>query len=248
MQLYLLDLVKRLSNFSERLDNKTLFVDKIWVLVDEKGNHQTFIFERDGNLIMSINGVVTDGSWRYITEAKSILIKRGVDDKILLNHAFLDTAVMILKYDGTSNDNLFILADKNVVTDLNIEKYLKSRLIGLFKLKVFTLSNGQKLEVYTDDYGNVTTGSEVLIDCCNSINSVVETPNMKFYIKDSKILKKRFLIKRTLTNSTEIIIEQYYLSHHTPGDLVFIDGNPAPSGKYKLGFLNYLRIVDGSIV
>jgi hypothetical protein len=38
MKLYLNNLVKRLSKFSEKLDNQTLFTDKKWVLIDELGN------------------------------------------------------------------------------------------------------------------------------------------------------------------------------------------------------------------
>lgn len=129
MKQHIKSLIDRLSRYSEKLDNIALFADKKWVLIDENGNQQTYIFKRDGKLIMSLSGKVKMGTWEYLAEAKSILIDR-VQDQILLNHAFLDNAVMILKFDGTSNDDLFILVNQNIIPDLEVLSYLNSQLIA----------------------------------------------------------------------------------------------------------------------
>ena len=83
MKTYLQEIVNRLSQFSEKLDNATLFIDKPWVLIDTESNYHKYIFKRNGQLIMSLNGQVQLGKWEYLTVAKSILIDR-IKDKVLL--------------------------------------------------------------------------------------------------------------------------------------------------------------------
>ena len=108
MNLYIKNLVNRLSQFSQEIDNIELFVDKKWVLIDDDGNHHSYIFERNGDLVMSLNGQVEMGNWRYYHAASSIKIDR-ITDQILLNQAFFDNAVMILKYDGCCQKKMDML-------------------------------------------------------------------------------------------------------------------------------------------
>ncbi len=89
MKIYLQELVNRLSQFSEKLDNTTLFIDKPWVLIDTNSDYHKYIFKRNGELIMSLNGQAKVGRWEYLASAKSILIDR-IKDKILLNQSFFD--------------------------------------------------------------------------------------------------------------------------------------------------------------
>ena len=89
MKIYLQDLVNSLSQFSGKLDNTTLFIDKPWVLVDSNSDYHKYIFKRDGELVMSLNGQVQSGKWEYLQAGKSILIDR-IKDKILLNQSFFD--------------------------------------------------------------------------------------------------------------------------------------------------------------
>lgn len=82
-------------------------------------------------------------------DAQSLLIDRGAD-KILLKHAFLDRAVMVLRADNNF-DNPWMLIDENEIPDLDVEKYLKSILINHQKLKPITCSG--KVYYYSDPYG-----------------------------------------------------------------------------------------------
>lgn len=72
---------------------------------------------------MSLNGSVNIGKWEYLPTAKSLLIDR-IADKILLNQYFFDPAVMVLKKDGSNNDNL-ILANEILLPNLDVVEYLK---------------------------------------------------------------------------------------------------------------------------
>ena len=123
MNKYLTNLIQRLKEFSANLDKIEFFVDVPWVIVDENLNQQKYIFKRNGDLIMSLNGQVNIGKWELLSAARSILIDR-IQDKILLNQNFIDPAVMILKKDGFNDENL-ILANQILIPDLNVTEYLK---------------------------------------------------------------------------------------------------------------------------
>jgi len=122
MKLYLDNLIPRLKEFSLNLDKQEVFLEKQWVIIDSESNKQTYIFRRNGELIMSINGQVTIGKWEYINEARSLLVDR-IQDKILLNQIFISHAIMILRKDGFKEDH-FILANENLIPNLNIIEYL----------------------------------------------------------------------------------------------------------------------------
>ena len=157
MKQYLQNLLPRLQEFSKSLDKKELFVDKPWVLIDEEGNYHKYIFERNGNLIMSFQGQVTQGSWRYIAASNALLVKRRVDE-ILLKNAFVDNGIMLLKMDDYSNSGPMIFANETVIPDLDIQKYLTNILIQKLHLKTFLYLN--KPYYYSDPDGlgiNTTT-------------------------------------------------------------------------------------------
>ena len=88
MKNYLSNILPRIKQFSQDLDKKEGFVDVPWVIIDELQNQQKYIFKRNGELLMSLNGQVTVGKWEYLSAARSLLIDRNVD-KILLNQNFI---------------------------------------------------------------------------------------------------------------------------------------------------------------
>jgi hypothetical protein len=71
---YIKNLLTRLQQYSSSLDQKEVFIDQPWILINDSGERHNYIFERNGNLIFSINGKVTNGSWRYIVASKALLI------------------------------------------------------------------------------------------------------------------------------------------------------------------------------
>jgi len=247
MKLYIKNLVNRLSQFSEKLDNIELFVDKKWVLIDEAGNQQTFIFERDGDLVMSLNGQVKMGKWKYYPAAGSIRIERGIDDNILLNQAFFDNAVMILKYDGSPDRDLFALADANLIPDLDIKKHLQS-VINL-KLNIVTgiLDDGRTLEVYMENSDRPQQGMKVTVDGEIPKDGQYKSTNTDiiYELKQGEIVKMKFLNNYN-SNGAKLVVEQHYYNRIEIGDFVYLDKKLAPSGKYKINFLK-LKVVDGIV-
>ena len=239
MKEHIKSLINRLSNFSQKLDNKALFIDKKWVLIDNEENRHSHIFKRDGKLIMSINGKVQLGTWEYIPEAESILILRE-SDSLLLNHVFFDKALMLLKYDGVSNNDYFILADQNQIPDLDIVNYLKLLDHKNRGEDVIPLLNGGFL---------VMDNSEIIaIDDIISNNGFYfdEKLNQAFEYKDGKI--KKYYLKKYKSKNTVFLIAQKIKGDYHIGDFVFSDDLvPLNDGKYKMGLFKFIEVVDGNI-
>ena len=260
--LFLNNILPRIKQFSATLDQKELFVDKPWAVIDEELNQQKYIFRRSGELIMSLNGQVSMGNWEYLPEAKCILLDR-VSDKILLNHNFLDPAVMILKKDGPKNENL-ILANEVLIPDLDVLHYLQTvidkkvqeieqakqiereKFRKANNIEIITTPNGRSLELAR--YRNLTLIGSKIYDNGQLVNDgIIEIKADEFYkVKSGEI------ISRVVKNSYQIydgtlVIESDRIGF-SKGDLVFYNGYSAHDGKYKLGFLEHITIKDGKIV
>jgi len=249
MNLYLNNIISRLMQFSRSLDEKEIFIEVPWVIIDENLNQQKYIFKRNGDLIMSFNGTVNIGKWEYLSAAKSLLIDR-IQDKILMNQNFIDQAVMILKKDGLKDEKL-IMANEILIPDLNVESYLKNLFYQKNKIVIKQLKNGKCLELYRWD--GWMTGFEVCIPATIEGEKVSDgffesaELNLKFLIKDSCLIKvvEDILYK---TDRGEIIIQQGLNYTFFSGDYVLQGNKPAPDGKYRLGFMNHIRVKNGRII
>ncbi|MDB9754711.1 hypothetical protein OAB20_00295 [Winogradskyella sp.] len=246
MQLYIKNLVKRLSQFSQRLDSIELFVDKKWVLIDEEGNQQSYIFERNGDLVMSKNGIVKMGKWKLYPEAQSIKIDR-IEDQILLNQAFFDKALMILKYDGYKDKELFTLVDINLIPDLNIKYYLQSIINVKCNVTTVVLNNYSKLYIYKGKRFEIFPGMDVTIDSEYPENGEYLSIDYhwKYIVKNGRLVSSFYLTRYLLKNDLKLVIQQKEPGINSKGDLVFVNGKPAEKGKYKLGVLSYIHVENG---
>src|ERR1700740_1073147 len=96
------NLLPRLVQFSNRLDQTSIFIDKPWIMIDEKNNYHNYTFHKDGRLMMRLNGIVKYGAWEYLSGSNSLVINR-VTDIILLNQVFIQDGLMLLKKDGLTD-------------------------------------------------------------------------------------------------------------------------------------------------
>jgi len=145
MQAYISNLLPRLSTFSETLDKKESFIEKPWVLIDEEGNKTQYIFNRDGRLLISVNGIGFEGTWEYIKGANTLWLK--IEEKrYMLKQGFIDPAVMILKLDGPSKD-LWTFANENILEDITIDKYIQQLVYQRESITTVDLKDGNVLEV-----------------------------------------------------------------------------------------------------
>lgn len=110
MKTYLFDTINRYKRFSEKLDAQTIFT-KAWRVFCDTGEKSLYIFQADGSLIISVNGIVHMGSWQYIAANQSVMIKNS-EQIYLFQPAFYDENILTLRLDDTNNC-VFLIDDSN---------------------------------------------------------------------------------------------------------------------------------------
>lgn len=250
MKIYLQNTIKGLRNISKSLDKKSILIDKPWALVDSDLEIQKLIFKKNKELIMSKDGQVNIGKWDYFPEAKSLLIDRG-KDKILCNEGFIDEAVLVLKRDGTKND-FFVLANENIIPDLDAYAYLRELRYHNLNITTRKLTNGKILEIIkvTEQYNRSQIGDRVTINADDVSDGIYKTekPTAKYTIKNSTIASIVHEVTYKTRNSVEIMVEQKNQYYYSKGERVWINGMPAPDGKYRVNGGVNIIVEEGIIV
>jgi hypothetical protein len=241
-------MVSQLRSHSASLTKENIFVDKPWTIIDEDNEMQRLVFKRNKSLIMSKSGEVNYGSWDYLPEMRSIVINR-IKNSILCNEAYIDEGVMILQLDGTSNQ-FFILANANVIPDLDINKYLSKKSNEILNIESRKLVDGKLLEIHQGRSLHSIIGSSVSIEMEEVADGVYEIAGEnKFYeITGSRIIQITTAI--IYQNPEEIAITIYQRSNYeiTIGDLVFINNMIAEDQTINLSKLERIIINDGKVL
>lgn len=154
MKTYFSDLIPRLYRFSQKLDNSILLTNKHWVVIDEfSENKNVYIFRKNNELLISINGKVEKAKWEYIGN-NSVLIDLK-DESYLFKHGFVDENILALKVD--SKDQYAFLVNESKfeegldsikkITDSLSNKYIETNAKEKRHLK--NSSNIQPNKAYT---------------------------------------------------------------------------------------------------
>lgn len=246
MKKYFSNVLNRLQNFSLSLDKTSILVDKPWALLDDKNKVQKLIFKKNNELILSKNGEVQDGTWEYFPEAKSLLINRN-GNKILCQELFIDHNIMILKLDGTTNQ-YFILANQNIIPDLDTERYLIEAWWKKFNITQVQLLNGKVIEIhrepetYNPKAGNIVTFEAQEIE---DGNYLLANSHLCYEIKGGKIQTILSEYIYTKTDGQDIYIHQHNNNGIGIGDYVFINEKVIADG--IVDFLIDDALYDNSI-
>ena len=107
MKTYLFDTINRYKRFSNDLDVKTTLCNKSWWLFNDSGVKSLYIFQESGNLIVTTNGVVIEGTWQYVDANKSIILNSN-NSSLMFHPVFLDDIILTLMLDGTDKYAFFI--------------------------------------------------------------------------------------------------------------------------------------------
>lgn len=249
MKLYLKSIVKQLRNYSATLDKTSILIDKPWALIDEEFEMQKLIFKKDKELILSKNGQVQIGKWDYFPEAKSLLIDRN-SDKILCNEAFIDKGVMVLRLDGTDS-RFFILANENVVPDLDTNRYLKELRYQKLKIAETKLIDGKILEVQREEeWQQPQIGNPVTVEAepIDDGKYQLAKQSQYFEVKKGRIFKILTETKYTNPSGQEIIIQQQDNWKIKHGDYVFMYGNQVDNAIIDFTKSKNLVVRDGIVI
>jgi hypothetical protein len=252
MLLYIKNLLPRLRQYSQTLDKIELLVEHPWVLIDDEGNQQKYIFRRGGDLLMSINGKGIKGKWEYLTVAKSLWIDRG-QDNIMLNHGFVNPAVMILQMDG-NKEMPFVLANENLIPDMDVVKYLEKLVHQRPQLpaeggsnNTFLLKDGRFITIHTTNWAerintSVTIDGEPIPDGTYEL-----ADNSEWYTIEKSKIRDIIVLSEYSTNKGTIYIRGSMYLPPIIGNNVFQGGGRAPDGKYRIGFGDHIHVKNGRI-
>lgn len=131
MKEFIINILPKLKSLSKRLDNQTILKKQHWVMLDESGvTNTTYIFRDNDELLISINGDVTIGTWEYLSSNK-LLIKFS-NKMYLYNNEYFDDQLLALRKDGAELYSLFVnegllLGDGDVFK--KIEGYFDNKLL-----------------------------------------------------------------------------------------------------------------------
>lgn len=245
-----ISIVNQLKNHSASLEKSNILINKAWTIVDEDNEIQRLIFKKDKSLILSKNGQAVIGNWDYFPVARSILIDRGNSDKILCSEAYIDNGVLILRLDGTEN-KFFVLANEDVIPDLDINNYLKNVREQKFNFTFRELVDGKILEI-ENGFGyltNSSVGQKVTINASKVEDGKYSTKDNQFIfeIADSILISLTTIKTYNNPENVQILIYQKDPWNILKGDVVVIGSQNANSQTINFSEWERLVICDGKV-
>jgi hypothetical protein len=128
MRTYLLSLIPKLQQFSQKLDNTTLLTSQHWVVIDDEGGQKMgYIFRPNGDLLITQGGKVHKAKWEYLGN-QSLLVDRG-GESYLFKHGFFNEKLLALKVDGTDEYALMVTEseyERGFKTSKDVQRLLTS--------------------------------------------------------------------------------------------------------------------------
>lgn len=112
MNTFFSSLLDRWFAFKKKLDIQRKLCGTSWEAYCNDETKQTFIFNRDGSILVSLNGKVSTLSWKYLSANSSILITYE-DKTLMFRPVFYDDVIFVLQQDGVEKF-LFMLNENKV--------------------------------------------------------------------------------------------------------------------------------------
>jgi hypothetical protein len=142
MKTFIADIIPKIRQYSQKLDNLTLLTNQHWVVVDElKDSKYVYIFRSNNELLISQNGKVEKGKWEYLGNNSLLIDKK--DESYLFRHGFFDDTVLALKIDG-KDEYAFLVNEGEFGQEVNsletVFNFLENRYLNAIKLGTLQLS------------------------------------------------------------------------------------------------------------
>ncbi|MEZ4888661.1 MAG: hypothetical protein R3E32_28305 [Chitinophagales bacterium] len=117
MKTFIAEIIPKIQEYSEKLDNLTMLANQHWVVFDDIDSEKNvYIFRSNNQLLISKNGKVEKGKWENIGN-NSILIDLK-NESYLFKHGFFDRNILALKLDG-KNEYAFLINENKHSGELN---------------------------------------------------------------------------------------------------------------------------------
>ena len=114
MKAYILDSINRFKRFSESLDVATTLSNKTWTVFNDSGERELYIFQTDGTVIITKDGVGIKGQWQWLPANQSLIISQD-ESVIMLHPQYIDNNILALQLDG-KNETVFLIDEVNHLT------------------------------------------------------------------------------------------------------------------------------------
>lgn len=217
MRTFIADIIPSLQKYSQKLDNLTLLTNQHWVVVDEIANSKTVYIFRSNNELLISKNGRVEVAKWEYVDNTTLLL-RLPDERLLFRHGFFDQNVLALKLDGREEYAL-------MVNETRYDKELNSSENVLEFLQRQYIAPQLTRQIKEDSNFNITINTE---------NDYPKRDPSK-------------MIEKYTTDQGEIEVEHLQYSYISRGDKVYLNGKPATTGAYKIGFMWYLHIKNGVV-
>ena len=101
MKTYLADIIPKIQEFNQKLNDLSKLTNQHWILLDDITEIKSvYIFRTNNRLLVSCNGLVEKGQWEYL--GNNSLLMETSKGSFLFKQKFGNQNVMALKLDSTN--------------------------------------------------------------------------------------------------------------------------------------------------
>lgn len=214
MKSYLFDhIIRKVKKYSENLEVKNILCEKPWIVFNDTGEKEVFIFRNDGTVLVTKNGEGVKTTWEWIPTNKSLLINKVENENsiVILKPEFVNNTVLALQLDGTEKYT-FLIDENNKEKFLpktltELKQYfiaLESLAIEAEKQKLIDKANKEAEEKLADERRKAQEIEDEKIDKENRrLKKIYE--KKAYEIVKYQSLKKQYLLTLTILGIISII-------------------------------------------
>lgn len=200
MEAYHFEPINRFKRFSKQLDVVTVLCSKSWIAFDDTGERELYIFQSNGTVLITTNGVGSKAKWQWIPVNNSLLIDDN-DDITMLHAEYIDNVVLALSLDGTDRCAFFIEENNS----MQFAPKTLGQLVGYFLDKERKLIEQQISTLDSKEFEQKMRSEEERIKECEELwrkrdqdRHMRRAAGIKSDIKDSMDTKVKFAMATVL--------------------------------------------------
>lgn len=218
MKTFFSDIIPKLQRYSHKLDNLTLLTNQHWVVIDEMLNSKNVYIFRANNELLISQNGKVEKARWEYLGNNSLLIDRK-NESYLFKHGFFDENILALKVDS-KEEYAFLINENKFDGELN----------SLNKVIEFLSKTYLEPEIRRSIEG--------------SVGKIEENP--KQLIQQEVNYNTTHEVKyNTIIGEIKIV---YFPYKPILDRTVTINKQLAPDGKYKIGFMSYIHVLNGKLI
>lgn len=126
MRAFISDFLNKTQRTFDTLDAKAILCNKTWRVFSDLDEKELFIFMEDGQMINSVNGQVTMGTWLYIPANHALVLSSSKNN--IMVHPYMYKNILAFMIDGTNESSFMLDETKKELLEIKsideIQKYI----------------------------------------------------------------------------------------------------------------------------